>query len=102
MYNIRFAEQADTDLLGIYVYTYNAWNEEQAIRYTAGLKDALNKLTYNPSRIGTVDRSVVRPGYRSYRYQSHLVFYRIVSNDVEVVRILHKRMDITQQFLDET
>ena len=72
MYSIRFTEQADADLLAIYIYTYNTWNEAQAIKYTDGLKTAVNKLAENPERLGTVDRSTVRPGYRSYRYQSHL------------------------------
>ena len=101
MYNIRFTEQADTDLLGIYIYTYNTWNEDQAIEYTDGLKAAVNKLAENPGRLGTVDRSAVRPGYRSYRYESHLVFYRVSGQFVEVVRILHKRMDVGKQFSSE-
>ena len=101
MYSIRFTEQADADLLSIYIYTYNTWNEEQAIEYTDGLKDTVNKLAANPTRIGTVDRSSVRPGYRSYRYQSHLVFYRVSGQFVEVVRILHKRMDVGKQFSGE-
>ena len=101
MYSIRFTEQADADLLNIYIYTYNTWNEKQAIEYTDGLKAGVNKLAENPERIGTVDRSSVRPGYRSYRYQSHLVFYRVSGQFVEVVRILHKRMDISKQFSSE-
>ena len=102
MYNIRFTEQADTDLLGIYVYTYQTWNEKQAIQYTNGLKDAINKIAENPERIGTVDRSAVRPGYRSCRYKSHLVFYRTAGSYVEVVRFLQKRMDIIGHFSDES
>lgn len=57
MYSIRFTEQADADLLGIYIYTYNTWNEAQAIKYTDGLKDRINKIAANPERLGTVDRS---------------------------------------------
>lgn len=101
MYSIRFTEQADADLLGIYIYTYNTWNEDKAIEYTDGLKAVVNKLADNPKRLGTVDRSVVRPGYRSYRYESHLVFYRVSGQFVEVVRILHKRMDVGKQFSSE-
>ena len=101
MYSIRFTEQADADLLSIYIYTYNTWSEEQAVDYTDGLKAAVNKLAENPQRLGTVDRSAVRPGYRSYRYQSHLVFYRESGQFVEVVRILHKRMDVGRQFSSE-
>ena len=101
MYDIRFTDQADADLLGIYIYTYNTWNEAQAIEYTDGLKATVNKLAENPERLGTVDRSAVRPGYRSYRYESHLVFYRVSGQFVEVVRILHKRMDVGTQFSDK-
>ena len=101
MYSIRFTEQADADLLSIYIYTYNIWNEAQAIEYTDGLKAAINQLAENPDRIGTIDRSAVRPGYRSYRYQSHLVFYRVSGQFVEVLRILHKRMDVGKRFSGE-
>lgn len=101
MYSIRFTEQADADLLGIYIYTYSTWNEDQAIEYTDGLKATVNKLAENPKRLGTVDRSAVRSGYRSYRYKSHLVFYRVSAQFVEVIRILHKRMDVGKQFSSE-
>ncbi len=101
MHSIRFTEQADADLLGIYIYTHNTWNEAQAIEYTDGLKEVINKLAENPKRIGTVDRFAVRPGYRSYRYQSHLVFYRVSGQFVEVARILHKRMDVSKQLSSE-
>ena len=101
MYSFRITELADADLLSIYFFTYITWYEEQAIEYTDGLKDTVNKLAANPKRIGTVARSAVRPGYRSYRYQSHLVFYRVSGQFVEVVRILHKRMDVGKQFSSE-
>ncbi len=51
MYNIRFTEQADADLLGIYIYTYNIWNEDQAIEYTDGLKATVDKSAENPERL---------------------------------------------------
>ena len=98
MYSIRFTKQADADLVSIYVYTYRTWNEAQAVDYTNGLKAAICKIAENPKRIGTADRFKVRPGYRSCRYQSHVVFYRVSDRFVEVVRILHKRMDIEKQF----
>ena len=50
MYSIRFTDQADADLLAIYIYTYNTWNEAQAIEYTDGLKATVDKLAKNPER----------------------------------------------------
>ena len=35
----------------------------------------------------------VRAGYYKYRSGSHLLFYRLTSEGVDVVRILHERMD---------
>ena len=43
MYSIRFTEQADADLLGIYIYTYNTWNEDQAIEYRGTASVAATK-----------------------------------------------------------
>lgn len=98
MYSIRFTEQADIDLLNIYTYSYRSWGEPQAVKYTDLLRDALNKIAVNPERIGTVDRSYLRPGYRSYHQQRHLIFYRAVDNYVEIIRFLHDSMDIDKQF----
>ena len=37
----------------------------------------------------------VRPGYRKHAVGSHTLYYRIASADViDVVRILHQRMDV--------
>ena len=38
----------------------------------------------------------IRPGYRRYLAGSHLIFFRVVSDDIEVVRVLHQRMDHEQ------
>jgi toxin ParE1/3/4 len=98
MYSIRFTEQADLDLLNIYIYTHNNWGEPQANRYTDSLRDAIYKIATEPERIGTVDRSYLRPGYRSYHQQRHLIFYRVEDNYVEVIRFLHDSMDIATHF----
>jgi toxin ParE1/3/4 len=35
----------------------------------------------------------VRSGYLKYRSGSHFVFYRLTEGGIDVVRILHTRMD---------
>lgn len=35
----------------------------------------------------------VRKGYRASKVKSHFIFYRIVNDTIEVIRILHERMD---------
>jgi toxin ParE1/3/4 len=101
MHDIRFTEQADLDLLNIYTYTHSTWGAQQATKCTDLLRAALHKIAEKPDRIGTVDRSYLRPGYRSYHQQRHLIFYRVEGNYIEVIRFLHDSMDIAQHFHDD-
>jgi toxin ParE1/3/4 len=38
-------------------------------------------------------RDEIRPGYMSYAVGSHILFFRRAGTDVDVVRVLHARMD---------
>ena len=39
----------------------------------------------------------IEPGLRKYPFQSHVVFYDLLSEkEIQVVRVLHKRMDVQQ------
>ena len=40
-----------------------------------------------------------RKGYRSLPVENHVVFYRIRDKDIEIVRILHQRMEVNQHVL---
>jgi toxin ParE1/3/4 len=35
----------------------------------------------------------IRPGYRKYPAGSHVLFYRLLPDGIDIVRILHRRMD---------
>ncbi len=85
-----------------YTYSYSSWGEPQAVKYTDLLRESINKISANPERIGTVDRSYLRLGYRSYHQQRHLIFYRTVDNYVEIIRFLHDSMDIDKHFSQES
>lgn len=39
-------------------------------------------------------RDEIREGYRSYAVGSHVVFYVARSSRIDVIRILHQRMDV--------
>jgi toxin ParE1/3/4 len=43
----------------------------------------------------------IRPGYCKYHVGRHLIFYRQVSDGLEIVRVLHDRMDVETHFNDE-
>jgi len=58
-----------------------------------GIRDACQALA-NGSRQGRpID--AIRPGYRKLAVASHFLFYRVTeAGMIDVVRILHQRMDI--------
>ncbi|WP_369331483.1 type II toxin-antitoxin system RelE/ParE family toxin [Danxiaibacter flavus] len=75
-------------------YTFENWSVEQADRYINLILDEIEYLADNPA--SGKDFSHIRKNYRCSQVKSHLIFYRIVDkqNDIEVIRVLHQRMDI--------
>jgi toxin ParE1/3/4 len=84
---------AKTDLKEIGHYTQERWGREQRILYLNMLDVCFQQLAANP--LMGKDCSDIRNSYRKFSAGSHLIFYRKKSADmIEVVRILHYRMDV--------
>lgn len=83
---------AQADLEQIWDYTHEQWGIDQADEYLRELQHAMARVAANP-RIGrTCDE--IRLGYRKLSAGSHTLFYRLTAeNVVDVVRVLHRRMD---------
>jgi len=44
------------------------------------------------------DIGFIKPGYRQFKVKSHLIIYRIAEDGiVEVIRVLHQMMEISNQ-----
>jgi toxin ParE1/3/4 len=82
---------AETDLIDIWVYSFDSWGEERANDYLKSLESHLAKLLINPL-LGK-SRDYLREGYRSLQIERHLAFYRVTENEIEIVRVLHVSMD---------
>ena len=81
------------DLERIWSYTAERGGAAQAERYLRAIRDAC-AAPASGEHPGT-DASDIRPGYRKARAGRHLLFFRLLPDGtVEVVRILHERMDI--------
>lgn len=53
----------------------------------------LKSIAHNPN-IGT-QCDDIKPGYRKFPKSDHIIFYRFSgTGGIEIVRILHKRMDV--------
>lgn len=84
--------RAVRDLEQIWTWTAERWDQAQAERYIASIPDTCAALA--AGEITGTDASDVRPGYRKARSGRHLVFFRLTGDGaIEVVRILHQRMD---------
>ena len=82
---------AENDLIDIWVYSFEEWDELQADKYLDKLHTAINSLASNPE-LG-VRRDNVREGYRALIVNRHAIYYRLTPSTVEIVRVLHGQMD---------
>jgi toxin ParE1/3/4 len=93
LHEIRRSPAAERDLIHIWLYTAERWDERQADLYLDQIAAALDRLRENPE-IGA-DSSEIRQGYRRLAVGSHRIYYRVAQQDVEVIRVLHAKMDVS-------
>ena len=92
------SKNAITDLEEIWLYTVNKWSAAQANRYYNLIFDEINYICSNINTGKSMEH--VRKGYRASKVKSHLIFYRVINDTVEIIRILHERMDIENRLTD--
>lgn len=98
MSRVLFTPAAIEDLDQIWDYTADRWDAARAEEYLRELEHAFRRIDTNPMIGRACDE--VRAGYRKHSVASHTVYYRLTGVDVEIVRILHQRMDVDRQLLD--
>ncbi len=86
--------KARADLDGVWDYTAERWDADQADRYVRQIAETVSRLAD-----GTLPRRKaddVRAGYFRQPTGSHVIFYRQdPDGGIVVVRVLHQRMDPT-------
>jgi toxin ParE1/3/4 len=88
--------RAKSDLDGIWDYTCKNWGEQQAILYIRIIQTAIEAVASNPRLGKSCDH--IREGYRKFPAGSHMLFFRLAAGEIDVVRILHRRMDFKRHF----
>jgi toxin ParE1/3/4 len=83
--------RARVDIEEIYDYSAATWGIEQAEDYIRLLQSAIETVAEEPRRGRPCDE--LRKGYRKYAVGSHMLFYRAVDAGIDIVRVLHGRMD---------
>lgn len=92
--NIRIQAKAKADLRGIWRYSRTEWGADKADAYLFDLENAMNLIADHPE-IGFAC-GYIRKGYRQYAAGKHMIFYKILSDHISVIRILHESMDYKQ------
>ncbi|WP_246336236.1 type II toxin-antitoxin system RelE/ParE family toxin [Flexivirga oryzae] len=75
-------------------FTEGRWDIGQAEKYSTEIRAAIERIATDPERGRTCDE--IREGYRRYGIGSHPVFYVETATSVDIIRILHQRMDPTR------
>ena len=108
MARFRLSRPAQADLAHILATSAERWGIEARRRYAAILTAAMRKVADDPQGPMTRDRGELLPGIRSFhirharggdaernvRRPAHVLYYRAVASSlVEIVRVLHERME---------
>lgn len=87
---VYVSAQAEANIDSIAEYTTNTWGRVQTDVYLTKLDDGFRLLARNPLLGRSCDS--IRVGLRRYEIEKHVVFYRIVTGGIRIVRVLHQRM----------
>lgn len=92
----QLTNKAVDDLTGIWDYSYSTWSEQQADKYYREILARCQELAEHPESGTTYVGFDV--DLKSARVNRHIIFYRRIDRIlIEVVRILHERMDLDRR-----
>ncbi len=93
------SDDAENDLLEIWIYISRD-SYATADKYIDKIKAKYEILRKYPS-IGRI-RSEYSPSLRSFPVNRYIIFYRILEDGIEIVRVLHCARDLNSIFLDHS
>ena len=94
MTGLVLSPRAQSDLEEIWDYSAEHWGEDRAEEYLRALWRALEHIAEDPRRGRSCE--TIRAGYYKHSVGSHMIFYKMTSAGIDVVRVLHQRMDFRQ------
>lgn len=99
MAKVTFRQKAIDDLNSIWTYTFYKWSEKQANKYYESIEFACLQIGKNTELGKSYDE--LNMDLFGVKSGKHIIFYQLISgNEVEVVRILHERMDFKSRLTE--
>ncbi|MBV6415844.1 MAG: Toxin ParE1 [Steroidobacteraceae bacterium] len=94
--SFRLAPRAYDDLKNIARYTRQQWSEAQREKYLRALDARFRWLAEHPQ--SGKHRPEIAEGYFSFPQGSHVIFYLIGKDDIDIIGVPHKQMDVLDYF----
>ena len=91
MKRLIYRAAATADLRGISRSTKARWGDGQASSYVSAIRNSIKSLAQFERRFAEADMG--HRGLSKMRSGHHIVFYRVNGDSIEIVRVLHERMD---------
>jgi toxin ParE1/3/4 len=93
-----WSADADNDLTSIWRSGAEQWSDEIAESHLFEIECACERLLHDPL-LGKA-RDDLLAGLRSIPMRPHVIYYQISKLGIEIVRVLHQRMEIESIFDD--
>jgi len=92
--NFKITQAAYHDLDDIWFYTFENWSENQANKYFESIIQEIELMCENPKKAKKMSK--IKSDFFYFRTLSHYVFFKFGDDEIEIIRILHKRMDFSK------
>jgi toxin ParE1/3/4 len=89
---LLWSPDADHDLFLIWRAGADTWSPDVADKHLREIKLACDRLLRDP-KLGRA-RDELSAGIRSTLVDPHVVFYRVTTSAIEIVRVMHQHEDI--------
>ena len=97
MPSYKLSKKAFDDLIEIGKYTSKTWGISKRNAYLKQIDNCFTQLSDNPNVGSKCD--YIAEGYRKFPQGSHMIYYKAKpKEDIEIIRILHKSMDVDSKF----
>jgi len=99
MLKLILRQEAIDDLSDIWNYTKTEWSESQAEKYYQSIKTSCKLIADNPN-VGKNYKEISRHLF-GFKSGKHIIFYSVISEtEIEIIRILHERMDLISRLTE--
>lgn len=86
------SKAARADLKNIAAYMQKIWGTQQHRAYFKNLDLAFHFMAQ--TTLASMSCNYIVEGLRKHRFESHTIFYENINNQIIMLRVLHKNMDV--------